>query len=88
MVLRHRKCFGGCWVLIGSLEGVSGTPSNPMGHMGLVKEHTSPQGAGAPYKSIGGGEGKGEGKGKCGLGFPLPSTSCIHGKGGKARQGP
>ena len=46
-----------------------------MGHMGLVKEHTNPQEAGAPYKAIGGGEGKGEGKGKCGLGFPLPSLT-------------
>ena len=75
MVFGHRKCSGGYRVLIGSPEGVSGTPGNPMGHMGLVKEHTSPQGAGAPYKAIGGGEGKGEGKGKCGLGFPPPSLT-------------
>ena len=62
LVFGHRKCSGGYRVLIGSLEGVSGTPGNPMGHMGLVKEYTSPQGARAPYKAIGGGEGKGKGK--------------------------
>ena len=59
IVFEHRKCFEGYRVLIGSPEGVSGTPDNHMGHMGLVKEHTSPQGAGAPYKAIGGGEGNG-----------------------------
>ena len=74
MVFGHRKCFRGYRVLIGSPEGVSGTPGNPMDHMCLVKEHTSPQGDGAPYKAIGGAEGKGEGKAKCGLGFPLPSS--------------
>ena len=62
MVFRHQKCSRGYRVLIGSPEGVSGTPDNPMGRMGLMKEHTSPQGAGVPYKAIGGGEGKG-GKG-------------------------
>ena len=45
--------------------------------MGLVKEHTSPQGAGAPYKAIGGEEGKWVGHGKCGLGFPLPSLFSL-----------
>ena len=63
MVFGHQKCFGGYRVLIGSPEGVSGNPSKDMGFMGQEREHTSPQGAGAPYKAIGGGEGKG-GNGK------------------------
>src|SRR3954468_22385091 len=79
MVLGHWKCSGGYRVLIGSPEGVSGTPSNPMGHMGLVKEHTSPQGIGAPYKAIGGGEGKGERERKVWIristSFPHPPLS-------------
>ena len=45
-------------MLIGSPEGVSGTPGNPMGHMGLVKEHTSPQGAGAPLSLAAGPSGR------------------------------
>ena len=69
MVFGHQKFSGGYQVLIGSPEGVSGTPGNPVGHIGLVKEHTSPHGAGAPYRAIGGGEGKG----KYGLGCPLLS---------------
>ena len=48
MVFGHRKCSGGYQVLIGSPERVSGTPGKDMGLMGQVREHTSPQGAGAP----------------------------------------
>ena len=79
---------------IGSLEGVLGAPDNPMGHMGLVKEHTIPQGVGMPYRAIGGGEVKGGGKGNCELGFPLPSLTPLSfpfmhtWKGGRRRQGP
>ena len=58
MVFGHQKCSREYQVLIGSPEGVSGTPGNPTAHMGLVKEHTSPQGDDATYKAIGGGEGK------------------------------
>ena len=59
MVFRHRRYSGGYLVLIGSPEGDSGTPYNPLSHMGLVKEHTRPQGDVGPNKAIGGGEGKG-----------------------------
>ena len=69
-------------------------PGNPMGHMGLVKEHTSPQGASAPYKAIGGGEGKGGRARKVWIriptSFPLPpfpSPSVIYGRGARGLGG-
>ena len=95
MVFGHQKCFGGHRVLIGSPEGVSGTPDNPMGHMGLVKEHTSPQAAGAPYKAVGGGEGKWERERKVWIriptSFPHPSFLPLHAymeRGAQGKAGP
>ena len=42
MVFGHQKCFRGYWVLIGSPEGVPGTPpTKDMGLMGQEREHTS-----------------------------------------------
>src|SRR3989337_318957 len=48
MVFEHRKCFGGYRVLIGSPEGVSGTPGKRYGPYGPRGETHQSQGAGAP----------------------------------------
>jgi hypothetical protein len=48
MVFGHRKCFRGYRVLIGSPEGVPGTPGKKYGPYGPRGETHQPQGAGAP----------------------------------------
>ena len=75
MVFGHRKCSKGYRVHIGSPEGVPGNPGKDMGLMGQVREHTSPQGAGAPPigpATWGDRERRG-GKGKYEVGLLLPS---------------
>src|SRR6266536_5499550 len=77
MVFRHRKCFGGTGYLSGHRKGVSGTPGKDMGLMVQVREHTSPQGAGAPPigPAIWGGKERRGGEGKYEVGLLLPSRS-------------
>ena len=59
MVFGHRKCSGGTGYISGHRKGFRATPGKDMGLMGQVREHTSPQGAGAPTIWDGvGGEGK------------------------------
>ena len=48
MVFGHRKCSGGYRVLIGSLEGVQGTPDKRYGPNGPRGETQQPAGAAAP----------------------------------------
>ena len=48
IVFGHRKCFGGYRVLIGSPEGVPGTPDKRYGPYGPRGETHQPQGASAP----------------------------------------
>src|SRR5215216_3988356 len=68
------EVFRGHRVLIGSLEGVPGTPNKRYGPYGPRGETHQPQrGWCAPYiwaSQIG--EGKGKEKRKKGIGFPLP----------------
>ena len=61
MVFGHRKCFGKHRVLIGSLEGVPGTPDKTYGPIGPRGKTHQPPGAGAPPIWAGqGGDGKGK----------------------------
>jgi hypothetical protein len=55
MVFGHQKCFRGYQVLIGSPEGVPGTPPprQRYGLNGPREGQTSPQGAGAPLHQAG-----------------------------------
>ena len=48
MVFGHQNCSRGYRVLIGSPEGVPGTPGKDMGLIGPREGRTSPQGSGAP----------------------------------------
>src|SRR3989337_2907259 len=96
MVFGHRKCFGGYRVLIGSPEGVPGTPGKRYGPYGPRGEMHQPQGAGAPPIWAGlGGEGK-RGRerkewNRIPPSFPLPlfpSPSDKYGRGAALGGGP
>ena len=58
MIFRHQKSFGRYQVVIGSLEGVPGSPGRLYEFNGPKGEHTSPQGAGAPLSLAAGPRGR------------------------------
>ena len=74
LVSGHRKCCGMHWVLIGSPEGVPGTPGKRYGPYGPRGEtHQQQRGWCTPLIWAGQiGEGKGKEERKKGIGFPLP----------------
>ena len=49
IVFRHRKCFGGYRIHIGSLKGFRAPPAKDMGLMGQEEKHTSHKGLVRPH---------------------------------------